>query len=79
MIRMGLQRAPARAEGPLVPPIHVKVTWESEHVVVLDDDTDLATLMQVLAGQSNVRLVGYAAQPLDEAVDAAVDQFLGEA
>ena len=60
-------------------PIHVTVTWESEHVVELDDDADLASLMQVLAGQSNVRLVGYAAQPLDEAVDAAVDQFLGDA
>jgi hypothetical protein len=55
------------------------VTWESEHVVELDDDADLANLMEVLAGQSNVRLVGYAAQPLDEVVDAAVDQFLGDA
>ncbi len=57
--------------------IHVTVTWESEHVVELDDGADLANLMEVLAGQSNVRLVGYAAQPLDEAVDAAVDEFLG--
>jgi hypothetical protein len=55
------------------------VTWQSEHVVELDDDADLANLMEVLAGQSNVRLVGYAAQPLDEVVDAAVDQFLGDA
>jgi hypothetical protein len=79
MIRTGLQLAPARAEEPLVRPIHVTVTWESEHVVEVDDDADLADLLQVLAGQSNVRLVGYAAQPLDEAVDAAVDQFLGDA
>jgi hypothetical protein len=31
----------------------------------------------MLAGQSNVRLVSYTAQPLDEAVDAAVDELLG--
>ena len=58
-------------------PIHVTVTWQSEHVVELDDDAELENLVQLLAGQSNVRLVSYTAQPLDEAVDAAVDELLG--
>ncbi len=58
-------------------PIHVTVTWQSEHVVELDDDAELENLVQMLAGQSNVRLVSYTAQPLDEAVDAAVDELLG--
>ena len=58
-------------------PLHVTVTWESEHFVELDDDADVADLVKMLARQSNVRLVGYTAQPLDQAVDAAVDQFLG--
>jgi hypothetical protein len=57
--------------------VHVTATWESEHLVELDDEADLADLMKVLGGQSNARLVGYQAQPLDEAVDAAVDQLLG--
>ena len=57
--------------------VHVTATWESEHLVELDDEAELADLMKVLGGQSNVRLVGYKAQPLDEAVDAAVDQLLG--
>ena len=56
---------------------HVTVTWQSEHLVELDDESDLAGLVQLLAGRSNVRLVGYAARPLEEVVDAAVDQLLG--
>jgi len=60
-------------------PIHVTVTWQSEHLVEVDDEADLEGLMQVLGGQSNVTLVGYTAQPLDEAVDAAVDRLLGPA
>ena len=57
--------------------VHVTATWQSEHLVEVDDEADLAGLMQLLGGQSNVRLVGYTAQPLDEVVDAAVDQLLG--
>jgi hypothetical protein len=57
--------------------VHVTATWQSEHLVELDDEADLAGLMELLGGQSNVRLVGYTAQPLDEVVDAAVDQLLG--
>jgi len=56
--------------------LHVTVTWQSEHVVELEDDADLEGLVQVLAGQSNVKLVGFAAEPLDNVVDAAIDQLL---
>jgi len=56
--------------------VHVTATWQSEHLVELDDEADLAGLMQLLDGQSNVRLVGYCAQPLEEVVDAAVDWLL---
>jgi|RhiMetdeSRZDD1v2_1073273.scaffolds.fasta_scaffold121691_2 hypothetical protein len=55
----------------------VMVTWESEHLVELADDADPADLVRLLAGQSNVRMVGYTAQPLDEVLDAAVDRLLG--
>jgi len=57
--------------------LHVTVTWESQHIVELDDEADLAGLVQVLGGRSNVTLVSYTARPLDELVDAAVDQLLG--
>jgi hypothetical protein len=57
--------------------VHVTATWQSEHLVELDDEADLVGLMQHLGGQSNVRLVGYTAQPLDEVVDATVDRLLG--
>lgn len=56
--------------------IHVTVTWQSDHVVELEDGADLADLVQVLAGQSNVRLVGYEVRQLDEAVDAAIERLL---
>ena len=32
--------------------------------------------MEVLQAQSNVKLVGYTAKPLNEAVDAAIDELL---
>jgi hypothetical protein len=57
--------------------IHVTATWQSEHLVELDDESDLAGLMQLLGGPSNVKLVGYTALPLEEVVDAAVDKLLG--
>jgi microcompartment protein CcmK/EutM len=57
--------------------IHVIATWESEHLVELEDGADVGDLVQLLGGQSNVKLVGYTTQPLDEAVDAAVDELLG--
>jgi hypothetical protein len=55
----------------------VMVTWQSEHLVELADDADPADLVRLLAGQSNVKMVGYTAQPLDEALDAAVEKLLG--
>jgi hypothetical protein len=57
--------------------IHLIATWRSEHLVELDDEADLTDLVELLRGQSNVKLVGYTAQPLEEAVDAAVDELLG--
>jgi len=60
-----------------MPHLHVTVTWESEHIVELDDEADLAGLVRLLSGESNVRLVSYTVQPLDDVVDAAVDRLLG--
>jgi hypothetical protein len=57
--------------------LHVTVTWQSEHLIEVDEAADLAGLMKVLGGQSNVRMLGYTAQPLDEVIDAAVDRLLG--
>jgi hypothetical protein len=57
--------------------VHVTATWQSEHLVELDDESDLAGLIQLLGGQSNVKLVGYTALPLEDVVDAAVDKLLG--
>ena len=57
--------------------IHVTATWQSEHIVEVHDDADLGGLMQVLGGQSNVTLVGFTAQPVDEAVESAIDRLLG--
>jgi hypothetical protein len=56
--------------------VHVIATWRSEHVVALENDDGLENLVEVLQAQSNVTLVGYTAQPLDEAVDAAIDDLL---
>ena len=55
----------------------VRVTWQSEHLVELADGADPADVARLLAVQSNVKMVGYTAQPLDEAVDAAVAEILG--
>jgi hypothetical protein len=56
--------------------LHVIATWQSEHLVEVEDEHDLENLVEVLQGQSNVKLVGYSAQPLDEVVDAAIDELL---
>jgi hypothetical protein len=56
--------------------VHVIATWQSEHVVELEDEDSLENLVEVLQGQSNVKLVGYKAQPLDEVMDAAIDDLL---
>jgi hypothetical protein len=58
--------------------ILVTVSWQSEHVVELEDAADLGDAVQVLASQSNVKLVGFTAQPLDEVVDEAVERLLDE-
>jgi len=55
----------------------VRVTWQSEHLVELEDGADPADVARLLAVQANVKMVGYTAQPLDEAVDAAVAKILG--
>ncbi len=56
--------------------IYVTVRWQSEHLVELDGEADVGNLVQALASQSNVKLIDYTVQPLDEAVDAAVDRLL---
>ena len=58
--------------------VHVIATWQSEHVVELGDDDALDDLVEVLQTQSNVKLVGYTAQPLREAVDVAIDELLDQ-
>jgi hypothetical protein len=56
--------------------VHVIATWQTEHLVELADEDDLDNLVELLQAQSNVRLVGYTARPLDEAVDSAIDELL---
>lgn len=56
--------------------MHVSVTWQSEHIVELVSEADLEAFLRLLGGQPNARLVSYTVQPLDDAVDAAVDQLL---
>jgi len=56
--------------------VHVIANWQSEHVVELEDDDTVENLVELLQAQSNVKLVGYTARPLDEAVDAAIDELL---
>jgi uncharacterized protein (UPF0276 family) len=56
--------------------MHVIATWQSEHLVELADGDALDDLVEVLQTQSNVKLVGYTAQPLQEAVDVAIDELL---
>ena len=56
--------------------VHVIVTWQSEHLVELEDENGVENLVELLQAQSNVKLVGYTAQPLDEAVDEAIDELL---
>ena len=54
----------------------VIATWQSEHLVEVENENGLENLVQVLQAQSNVKLVGYTTQPLDEAVDLAIDELL---
>ena len=56
--------------------VHIIATWQSEHVVELKDEDTTENLVELLQAQSNVKLVGYTAQPLHEAVDAAIDELL---
>ena len=58
--------------------VQVVATWRSEHVVALGDEDGLESLVEVLQAQSNVKLVSYTAQPLDDAVDAAIDELLDQ-
>ena len=57
--------------------VHVIATWQSEHLVELEDDESLDNLVELLQAQSSVKLVGYTAEPLEEAVDGAIDELLG--
>ena len=56
--------------------IHIIATWRSEHLLEVEDEHDLENLVEVLQTQSNVKLIGYTAQPLHEVVDAAIDELL---
>ena len=58
--------------------VRVVATWQSEHLVELADEDGLDGLVELLQAQSNVKLVGYTAQPLNEVVDAAIDDLLDE-
>ena len=58
--------------------VHVIATWRSEHIVELEDESGLDQLVGLLQSQSNAKLVAYKAEPLDEVVDAAIDQLLDE-
>ena len=58
--------------------VHVVATWQSEHLVELADEDGLDGLVELLQAQSNVKLVAYTAQPLNEVVDVAIDELLDE-
>ena len=58
--------------------VHVVATWQSEHLVELADEDGLDGIVELLQAQSNVKLVGYTAQPLHEVVDSAIDELLDE-
>lgn len=58
--------------------VHVVATWQSEHIVELADEDGLDGLVELLQAQSNVKLVGYTAEPLHEVVDATIDELLDE-
>ena len=58
--------------------VHVVATWQSEHLVELADEDGLDGIVELLQAQSNVKLVGYTAQPLHEVVDAAINELLDE-
>jgi hypothetical protein len=58
--------------------VHVIVIWRFEHLVELEDEESLENLAELLQAQSNVKLVGYTAQPLHKAVDAAIDELLDQ-
>ncbi len=77
---MLLYRAATDADRDLVETKHVRVvaTWQSEHLVELADEDGLDDLVELLQAHSNVKLVGYTAQPLSEVVDAAIDELLDE-
>ena len=62
--------------GGAVTQVHIVATWRSEHLVEVEDEHDLDDLVEVLQAQSNVKLVGYTAQPLAEVVDGAIDELL---
>ena len=57
--------------------MHVIATWQSEHVVEVDEGADPDDVARYLGGQSNVKLVDCQMRPLAEVVDAAVDELLG--
>ena len=46
--------------------VHVIVTWQSEHVVEIDEEDGLDNLAELLQAQANVTLVSYTARPLDQ-------------
>ena len=56
--------------------IHIIATWRSEHLLEVEDEHDLESLADMLQTQSNVKLIGYTAQPLHEVVDTAIDELL---
>lgn len=58
--------------------VHVIATWRSEHVVELQDGDGLENLAKMLQSQSNVKLVNYTTQPLEEVVEAAIDELLDQ-
>ncbi len=56
--------------------MHVIAAWQSEHVVEVDDGAEPADVGRYLGEQWNVTLVDCAMRPLEEMVDAAVEELL---
>jgi hypothetical protein len=76
LLQRAIKIADTGSQGEAMKPVLIIATWQSEHLVEIEGEENLENLAEVLQAQSNVKLVGYTTQPLDQAVDAAIDGLL---
>jgi hypothetical protein len=76
LLQRAIKIADTGSQGEAMKPVLIIATWQSEHLVEIEDEESLENIADVLQAQSNVKLTGYTAQPLGEAVDSAIDELL---